>query len=141
MSKVEKSDLTAGGDAPPIEEKKTDCADNTVIIVAVKSTDTMLEDAVASTTEVAKEVLNVQAENEPVRLEVANDANVPGGEEVTNPDAPTAETTNVITEIIYAPAENVDVTDAAEAQKSAEESNSSALQSEEMLKSANKEKV
>jgi len=134
MSKVEKSDLTAGGDAPPVEVIKTDCADNTVTNIAAKSTNLILEDTVASTTEVAKEVLNVQAENE--RSEVANDANVPSGEEAINPDASTAENTNIITEIIYAPAEDVDVIGA---QKSAEESNNSALQSEE--KFANKGKV
>lgn len=134
MSKIEKSDLTAGGDAPPVEAIKIDCADNTDTIIAVKSTNLMLEDAVASTIEVAKEVLNVQAENE--RSEVASDVNVPSREEAINPDASTAEITNIITEIIYAPAEDV-----IEAQKSTEESNSSALQSEEMLKFANKEKV
>ncbi|XP_011872744.1 PREDICTED: golgin-84-like isoform X2 [Vollenhovia emeryi] len=143
MSQVEKSDLTAGGDAPPVEAIKLDCADNTVAIIAVESANVKPEDATASAGEIAKEVLNVQTENERP-IETTNNANVPGGvEEVVKPeDASTAECTNVITQIIHTSVEDVAQ---AEAQEIAQESNSSviALHSEETLqsKSANKEKI
>lgn len=134
MSKVEKSDLTAGGDAPPVEAIKTDCIDNTAAIIEVKSTDIIQEDASAD--EVAKEV-NAQTENER-SIEATND--IPVGE-VANSEAP-AEINNIITEIINASANDVVQ---AEAQEFTEESNTSAsaLQSGETLqsKSVNEEKV
>lgn len=143
MSKVENSDLTAGGDAPPVEAIKTDCADNTVVIIAVKDTDAVPKDAAASAEEVAKEVLNAQIENEHL-IEAIFDTNVPGGEEVTNPDAHTEGITNIITEIVHVSTEDVDVVQV-EAQRSAEEADNSAiaLQSEEtsQSKSANEEKM
>jgi len=142
MSKVENSDLTAGGDAPPVEAIKTDCTDNTVAIIEVKSTDVMPEDATASAEEVAKEfLLSVRAENERL-IEATNDTNVFSGEEVTNQDAHTEEP-NTITEIAHAAAEDVNVQ--TEVQRSVEEPNNSAiiLQSEETSQSkpVNEEKV
>lgn len=137
MSKVEKSDLTAGGDAPPVEVTKTDNTDNIVAIKEVKSIEVMPEDATASTKEIAKEVLNGQADDEQ-KVEATNAAKVPGEEEVINLDA---ETSNIIT---HAAAEDVDVV-RTEAQKSVEEAKSSAisLQNEETPQSkfANEEKV
>jgi len=137
MSKVEKSDLTAGGDAPPVEATKTDCIDNTAVIIEVKSTDIVQEDAAASVDKVAKEV-NTQTENECSR-ETTND--VPVGEKVANSEAP-AEINNIITEIINTSANDVVQT---EAQEFIEESNTSAsaLQSGETLqsKSVNEEKA
>jgi len=143
MSKIENSDLTAGGDAPPVEVIKTDCTDNTVTIIEVKNTDAMSDDATASAEKVAKEfVLSVRAENERL-IEATNDINVLSGEEVTNPDAHTEEPTNMITEIAHTVAEDMNVQ--TEMQRSAEEPNNSAiiLQSEEtsQSKSVNEEKV
>lgn len=143
MSKVENSDLTAGGDAPPVEAIKTDCADNIVGIIPVKDTNAVSKDAAASAEEVAKEVLNAQIENEH-SIEAIIDANVPGEKEVTNLDAHTEGITNIITEIVHVATEDVDVVQV-EAQRSAEETDNSAiaLQSEEMSqsKSANEEKM
>lgn len=134
---VEKSDLTAGGDAPPVEAIKIDRIDNTVAIVAVKNTDAMPEDAAAG--EVAKEVSSAQGEDER-SLEATNDADVPVGDGVANLEPRTAEITNIVTKIVPAPAGDVVQ---AETQESAGESNSFAvaLQSEETSKSANEEKV
>lgn len=135
---VEKSDLTAGGDAPPVEAIKIDCLDDTVAIVAVKNTD-VLEDATAFAGEIAKEVLSARDENGR-STEATNNANVSVGEEVANSEAHTAEIINIVTEIIRAPAGDAVP---AEARESAEESNSSTPQSEGTLeaKSANEEKV
>jgi len=97
MSKTEHSDLTAEKDAPPVEVTKTDCADNTVIIIAVKSTNVMREDPLAPA-EVAKEVLNAQFENKCL-IEAKIDTNVFEEKEVDNPDRYIKETTDIITHI------------------------------------------
>ncbi|XP_012543003.1 leucine-rich repeat and coiled-coil domain-containing protein 1 isoform X2 [Monomorium pharaonis] len=143
MSKIEKSDLPAGGDAPPIEAMKIDCANNTVTVIEVKNTDVMLEDADASAKEVVKEVLNARTEKDEQTVEAINNAAIPNEEEVIGPDAHTPETTDVIAEIAHVTAEN-DV-EQIEAQRSVEESNDFSaitLQNEEtpQSKSASKEK-
>ncbi|XP_011054550.1 PREDICTED: LOW QUALITY PROTEIN: uncharacterized protein LOC105146162 [Acromyrmex echinatior] len=97
MSKTENSDLTAEKDAPPMEMIRTDCADNTAIIIAVKSTNVMWEDPLAPV-EVAKEVLNAQFENKYL-IEAKIDTNVLGEKEIDNPDIYIKETTDIITHV------------------------------------------
>lgn len=133
MSKIENTDLTAGGDAPPVEAIKTDCADST-IAHAVKGTDVIPE--AASTEEIAKEVLIAQAERS---IEATIDTNVPSGVEVANPDAHIEEITNIITEIAHAAKEDVNPV-RTEAQGSANNS-VIALRSEETPQSKPEEKA
>ncbi|KYQ58402.1 hypothetical protein ALC60_02823 [Trachymyrmex zeteki] len=127
MSKAENSDLTAEEDAPPVEVIRTDCADNTVIILAVKSTNVMQEDALAPA-EIAKEVSNAQFElfENKCLIETKIDTNVLGENEVDNPDAYTEETTDIITETAHVPAEDVNVIQI-KAQNSAESEETSQL--------------
>ncbi|KAL0108412.1 hypothetical protein PUN28_015156 [Cardiocondyla obscurior] len=143
MSKIEKSDLVAGGDAAPVEVTKSDCIDNTDAIITEKN-DVILED---TSVENAKEVLNTQTGNER-SLEAINDANMPVGE-LVNPDTATIDDTK----IIQTPTkkENVSVTQdkaqdispSIKAQLNTEESNNSmiALQDKETSKSASEEKA
>lgn len=136
---VEQSDLTAGGDATPVEAIKIDNCTDTVAIIAAKNTDVMPEDATAFAGEVAKEVLNAQAEDER-SIGATSDANIPVGQEVANSETHTAEITNIATEIIDA--EDVIQAEAQE-NSSAEEANKKTivLQCEETSKPANEEKV
>ncbi|KYN41687.1 hypothetical protein ALC56_03907 [Trachymyrmex septentrionalis] len=109
MSKTENSDLTTEKDAPPVEVIRTDCADNTVTIIAVKNTNVMREDSLAPA-EVAKEVLNTQFENKCL-MEAKIDTNVLGEKEVDNPDIYIKETTNIITHVpTHVPVKDVNVT-------------------------------
>lgn len=122
MSKLNRSDPTAGGDAPVVE--KTDCVDDAISLSTIELK--CSEDETTTVEEVSVSTLNVQAEC----LEATNDSL---GEEIADPN---------ITEITHVATEDaVILIDAQESE--AKSLTAIALQSEETSKSksANEEKV
>lgn len=122
MSKLNRSDPTAGGDAPVVE--KTDCVDDAISLSTIELK--CSEDETTTVEEVSVSTLNVQAEC----LEATNDSL---GEEIADPN---------ITEITHVATEDaVILIDAQESE--AKSLTAIALQSEETSKSksANEEKA
>lgn len=124
MSKLNRSDPTAGGDAPVVE--KIDCVDDIISLSTIELK--CSEDETTAVEEVSVPTLNVRAETE--CLKATNDSL---GEEIADPS--TTEITHVATE------DAVILIDAQESE--ATNLTAIALQSKEtpQLESANEEKV